>query len=278
MPASFDVKPLSGALGAKITGLDLSGKHDEAIMEAIRTAFLEHHVLVFPGQTLEPEQQVAFTAWFGAVEPHPLGSRRGVDGFPEVLVVANRPGKPGARNDEWHSDITCSERPPALSVLHALEASENRGDTMFCNMARAHDTLSLGMQAMLARMSALHSAESLVRRNNEPGTDALPIAECPPPALHPVVRTHPESGRKALFVNPSFTISFEDMTREESAPLLAWIADWSTKHHNIYRHRWQAGDVLMWDNRVVMHYAVHDYDDSFPRLMHRTTAAGDRPV
>ncbi len=278
MPASFDIKPLSGALAAEVTGLDLSVKHDEPTMEAIRKAFLEHHVLVFPDQALEPEQQIAFTTWFGAVEPHPLGSRRGVEGFPEVLVIENRPGRPGARNDEWHSDITCSERPPALSVLHALEVPWNRGDTMFCNMARAHDTLSQGMQTLLARMWALHSAESLVRRNNEPGTDALPIAVCPPPAVHPVVRTHPESGRKALFVNASFTISFEDMTRDESAPLLAWIADWSTQHHNIYRHRWQAGDVVMWDNRAVMHNAVHDYDDTDTRLMHRTTAAGDRPV
>jgi taurine dioxygenase len=276
--ANLDVVPLTGALGSRVAGVDLSSDLDDATMEAIGKAFLNHHVLVFPEQALSPERQVAFTRRFGAVEPHPLGSRRGVEGFPEVLVLQNRPGKPGARNDGWHSDITCSERPPALSVLHALEVPENRGDTMFCNMVRAYETLSQGMQAMLARMTALHSAEDLVRRNNEPGTDALPIPECPPPAIHPVVRTHPESGSRALFVNPGFTIAFEDMTREESAPLLAWLYDWSTQHHNIYRHRWQKGDVLMWDNRSVMHYAVHDYDETMPRLMHRTTAAGDRPV
>ncbi len=276
--ANLEVVPLTGALGARVTGLDLSTDLDEAAMAAISDVFLEHHVLVFSGQSLSPERQVAFTSRFGAVEPHPLGSRRGVEGFPEVLVIQNRPGKPGARNDGWHSDITCSERPPALSVLQALKVPGNRGDTMFCNMVRAYETLSEGMRAMLLRMSAMHSAEDLVRRNNEPGTDALPIPECQPPVAHPVVRTHPKSGRKALFVNPGFTISFEDTTREESAGLLAWLYDWSTQHHNIYRHRWQAGDVLMWDNRAVMHYAVHDYDETMPRLMHRTTAAGDRPV
>jgi taurine dioxygenase len=277
MTAQLDIRPLSGALGARIAGVDLAAPGAEALA-TIRKAFLDHHVLVFPGQSLTPEQQVAFTSRFGAVEPHPLRSRRGLDGFPEVLVIENRPGRPGARNDEWHSDITCAEQPPALSVLQALEVPEGRGDTMFCNMVKAYESLSEGMRALLVRLRGLHSAEWLARRNNAPGTDALPIPEIPPPMSHPVVRTHPESGKKALFVNRSFTIGFDGMTREESAPLLAWIEGHATRPENVYRHRWTQGDVLMWDNRAVMHYAVQDYDDRSPRLMHRTTAAGDRPV
>lgn len=279
MNMAIEVRPLSGALGAEVAGVDLAAGPGANVMAAIRAAFLDHHVLLFRGQSMSPEQQVRFTSHFGAVEPHPLRSRKGVEGFPEVLVIENRPGKPGARNDEWHSDITCAETPPALSVLQALEVpGGGRGDTMFCNMVKAWESLSEGMRALLGRMRGLHSAESLAARNNQPGTDALPIPEIPPPVSHPVVRTHPESGRKALFVNRSFTIGFDGMSREESAPLLAFLENHATRPENVYRHRWSRGDVLMWDNRAVMHYAVHDYDDTMPRLMHRTTAAGDRPV
>jgi taurine dioxygenase len=268
---------LGGALGAEVAGVDLAGPLTDDVFTDVERAFADHLVLVFRDQELSAEQQVAFTSRFGAVEPHPLRSRRGVEGFPEVLVIENRPGRPGARNDEWHSDITCSERPPALSVLQALIVPDGLGATMYCNMYRAYETLSPGMRRMLEGMHALHSAESLVRRNNEPGTDALPIAEAPPPVSHPVVRTHSVTGRPALFVNPSFTIGFDGMTREESAPLLEFLYDHATRPENVYRHAWRRGDVVMWDNRCTMHYAVHDYDESTPRLMHRTTAAGDRP-
>ncbi len=274
----MDVTTLTGALGARVDGVDLAKPMDDRLFKAVQQAFGDHLVLLFPNQSLSPAEQVAFTSRFGAVEPHPLRSRRGAEGFPEVLVIENQPGKPGARNDEWHSDITCSEKPPALSVLQALTVTEGRGATMFCNMYRAYETLSDGMRAMLDRLNALHSAESLVARNNEPGTDALPILKTPPPASHPVVRRHPVTGRRALFVNPSFTIAFEGMSREESAPLLAFLYDHATRPENVFRHAWSQGDVLMWDNRCAMHYGVHDYDETMPRLMHRTTAAGDRPV
>jgi len=272
------ITALGGALGAEVAGVDLARAMDDGSFHEVERAFAEHLVLVFRDQALSPAEQVAFTRRFGAVEPHPLRSRRGVEGFPEVLVIENQPGRPGARNDEWHSDITCSEQPPALSVLQALVVPEARGATMFCNMYRAYETLSDGMRRMLDGLSALHSAESLVKRNNEPGTDALPIVQTPPPVSHPVVRTHPVTGRRALFINPSFTIAFDGMTREESVPLLHYLYDHATRPENVYRHTWRAGDVLMWDNRCTMHYAVHDYDDTMVRLMHRTTAAGDRPV
>lgn len=278
MATGIEVKPVGAALGARVTGVDLAGDLDERTLAAIRTAFLEHLVLVFPDQDLTPEGQLKFTRRFGPVEPHPLRSRRGVEGFPEVLVLENRPGRPDARNDRWHSDITFEERPPALSVLHAREVPDGRGDTQFCNMYAAYSGLSEGLRSLLDGLSALHDAEILVARNSQGGTDAQPIREVPPPVRHPVVRTHPESGRRALFVNPYFTTAFDDMTRAESAPLLALLYDRATRPENLYRHRWAAGDLLMWDNRCTMHYAVHDYDETTPRLMHRTTAAGDRPV
>jgi taurine dioxygenase len=273
----LDVRRLGVALGAEIRGVDLSQTLDPATVELIREAFLEHIVLVIRGQSVPPEAQVAFTEHFGAVEPHPLNSRPGLPGLPQLMVLENRPGKPGARNDFWHSDISHAERPPAVSLLHAIEVPEGRGDTMFCNMYAAYEQLSQGMRDFLDNLHALHSGEATARRNREAATDARPITEVPPPVSHPVVRTHPESGRKALFVNPFFTLGFADMSESESAPVLKYLYEVATRPENIYRHRWAKGDVLMWDNRCAMHYAIKDYDETTPRYLHRTTAAGDRP-
>jgi taurine dioxygenase len=273
----LEVRQLGAALGAEIRGADLSQPLDADSLAFIRKAFLAHIVLVFRGQSLPPAAQVSFTGHFGAVEPHPLASRPGHPDLPQLMVLENRPGRPGARNDFWHSDISHAERPPAVSLLHALEVPEGRGDTMFCNMYAAFEELSAGMREMLGSLQALHSGEATARRNREAATDAQPITEVPPPFAHPVVRTHPESGRKALYVNPFFTQRFSDMSEEESAPILKYLYAQATRPENIYRHRWAKGDVLMWDNRCAMHYAVKDYDENMPRYMHRTTAAGDRP-
>jgi len=275
----MDIRPLTNALGAEITGVDLAGELDNSTFSAIHDAFLDHHVLVFPDQSLSPDRQIAFMAKFGAVEPHPLGSRDGHAEHPELLVLENRPGRPGTRNDFWHSDISCAERPPLGSLLHALEIpGEGRGDTMFCNMARAYETLSDGMRAMLAGLEAEHTGEAIRRRNAEnPATDANQIVEVPPPSIHPVVRRHPESGKLALYVNEFFTANFVGMSEDESRPLLDFLNDWATRPANVYRHRWRVGDAVMWDNRATMHYAIKDYDETMPRKMHRATAAGDRP-
>ena len=149
---------------------------------------------------------------------------------------------------------------------------------MFCNMYRAFESLSPGLQETLLRLRALHNGDAIRKRNEaEPGTDSPQITDVPPPACHPVVRTHPDTGRRALYVNPFFTERFEDMTVDESRPLLDYLAAQATKPENVYRHAWRAGDLVMWDNRCTMHYAVRDYDESLPRRMHRTTAGGDRP-
>ena len=150
---------------------------------------------------------------------------------------------------------------------------------MFCSMYRAAETLSPGMRRLLGGMQAVHSGEATMRRaQQEQGTDALPVASVPPPRVHPVLRTHPGTGRRALFVNPHFTESFAGMTKEESAPMLDYLTEHSTRPENVYRHRWAVGDVVIWDNRCTMHYAVRDYDDTVYRKHHRTTASGERPV
>jgi len=273
----LEVRRLGAALGAEIRGVDLSLPLDPASVVFVRNAFLEHIVLVIRDQSLPPPAQVAFTEHFGAVEPHPLNSRPGLPGLPQLMMLENRPGKPGARNDFWHSDISHAERPPAVSLLHAIEVPEGRGDTMFCNMYAAYEQLSTGMKDLLEKLQALHSGEATARRNREADTDAQLITEVPPPVSHPVVRTHPESSRKALYVNPFFTLRFTEMNESESEPILKYLYELATRAENIYRHRWVKGDVLMWDNRCAMHYAIKDYDENLPRYMHRTTAAGDRP-
>ena len=276
--ARLTVKPLSGTLGAEVTDVDLAGALDDELVGAIQQAFHQHLVLVFRGQTLAPADQLAFTRLFGPVEPHPLASRRGVEGHPEVLVFENKKGTPGARNDFWHSDISFAEKPPAGSVLYARTITEGCGDTMFCNMYHAYDELSEGMRRMLDGLTAMHTSAPLVERNRAAASDGRPITDVPPPVEHPVVRTHPETGRKALYVNPYFTSHFAAMTADESRPLLQFLHQHSTRPENVFRHRWREGDLLLWDNRCAMHYAVYDYDDTRPRLMNRTTAGGDRPT
>jgi len=267
------IRPASGALGAEISGVNLSHPLDDDVFAEIQHAFHDHLVIFFRDQTIDPADQVAFTERFGPTEPHPLGMR-GLDDHPAVMVLENRPGKLGPRNDFWHSDISFAEKPPALSMLYSIEATEGRADTMFCNMYAAYEELSERLRTILDGLDAVHDADQLV--NEVPSR--VQAREVPPGVVHPVVRTHPGSDRRALFVNPYYTSHFVGMTREESQPLLEYLYARATRHENIYRHKWRVGDVLMWDNRCAMHYAVRDYDDSLTRYLHRTTAAGDRPV
>ncbi|MCH9674179.1 MAG: TauD/TfdA family dioxygenase [Gammaproteobacteria bacterium] len=276
MTKDLCVTPLCPALGARVEGLQLNEPITAEVLPVLRQAFLEHVVLVFPRQDLEPDSQIAFTEHFGAVRSHPLNTRRHLEGHPGVLVLENRPGQRGARNDYWHSDISHMTDPPNVTVLHARTVPKGRGDTMFCNMYRAYDGLSAGMKAALGELRALHSGAATMRRSLDESTDArrLDPGEIPAPTSHPVVRTHPESGRPALFVNPHFTTQFEGLQHEESAPWLNMLYAAATRPENIYRHGWSEGDVVIWDNRCAMHYAVRDYDESMPRLMHRTTGFG----
>ena len=266
-------RPLSGTLGAEIGGVDLSRPIEDQVFAEVREAFHRHLVIVMRDQRIEPEHLVAFTEKFGPAEPHPLGSRRGLGDHPNVMVLENKPGKPGPRNDFWHSDISFDDMPPLGSILYAIEVTEGRADTMFCNMYAAYEGLSAGLKSVLDGTTAQHSAEKLVQEV----PNRLSVDVSPPSVTHPVVRTHPGTGRKALYVNPHYTMNFTGWTPEESQPLLDMLTARATRPENVFRHHWRAGDVLMWDNRCVMHYAVRDYDDTMPRLMYRTTAAGDRP-
>ena len=274
---ALSISPASGALGAVIEGLDIS-KLNSAQVAAIRPLLDEYSVLVFPDQELTPEEKIAFTAHFGPVEQHPLYRSAILDGYPEILVLEHKNHEwVNGRNDVWHSDVTFSEEPPLGSVLYCRAITEGLGDTLFCSMRRAYDALSPGMQQMLRQLSAEHSSARMVVRNNSESYN-VPIDEVPPPVNHPVVRTNRATGKQNLFVNPIYTIRFAGMTEKESDPLLNYLYEQATRPDNIYRHRWKVNDVVMFDNRCAMHYVVLDYGPEMHRLMHRTTAAGERPV
>ena len=273
----IEKSPLSKTIGVEFHNLNLSNYLEKNILKEIKTAFHENIVLVFRNQSLEPEQLINFTKFFGKVEQHPLDSRVGFKSHPEVLVLENNADSQAPRNDFWHSDISFSENPPLCSILHAKKIpGKGLGDTLFCNMYRVYDELSDGLKKNLQGLRAIHSAKALIKRNNDENNNANPILKIPNSVSHPVVRTHPQTGRKALYINPYYTICFDGWSLEESKPWIEWLTNKATKIENIYRHKWQKGDVLMWDNRCSMHYAIFDYG-SKTRLMYRTTAAGEKP-
>ncbi|MGI9589913.1 MAG: TauD/TfdA dioxygenase family protein [Myxococcota bacterium] len=269
MSDTLETRRLSGALGAEIRSVDLA-KLDDALFKAIHAAFLEHHVLVFPDQRLAPEDQIAFGERFGELHIHPIVPH--IEGHPPILCIPNL-GKERAITENWHSDVTFEARPPMASALYALEIPPAGGDTMFANQHLAYERLSPGMQRLLEGLEAVHSAEGLARATRgRKEAEAGSIDG----QRHPVVRTHPETGRKALFVNPAFVVGLADMTREESQPLLAFLYRHATSPDLTMRHVWRRGDLVIWDNRSVQHYAIHDYGDA-PRTMHRVTVIGDEP-
>lgn len=268
---SLRLRPLGPALGALAEGLDLSQPLSGPVADALRRALAERLVLLFRGQDLEPERQIAFTRLFGPVEPHPLPTHRDPE-HPELLVLRNEPGHAGRRNDVWHTDITFAAAPPAVSVLQAMCVPPVGGDTMFSNLEAVFASFSPGFRRFLTGLRAEHSGETEARTRGAGNGGAGDRT-----AVHPVVRRHPATGAPCLFTNPYFTTRFAGMTVEESRRLIDYLADAATRPEHVYRHRWQAGDVLVWDNRATMHYAVHDYDETMPRLMRRTTAGGAPP-
>lgn len=273
----LDIRPLSGALGAEIGGVDLSRPLDGALAGAIRQALLDHLVVFFRDQDLSPAQLVAFGRHFGTLAHYPFV--KGLAGQPEVIEVLKRENEKVNFGGVWHSDTTYLAMPPMGSMLYALEIPPAGGDTMFANMFMAYETLSEGMKRMLGGLRAVNSsAKADVSRTREdriadsPGQGAREVFE----STHPAVRTHPESGRKGLYVNPAHTVRFEGMTEEESAPLLDFLYRHQVKHEFTCRFRWEKGSLAFWDNRSTQHYPINDYH-GHRRRMHRITIGGDVP-
>jgi taurine dioxygenase len=283
---TIHTRRLSGGLGAEIADVDLSSPHCDNIFPAIHEAFLDHSVLVFHDQNLSPDQLVTFARRFGRLEQHVLKDFA-LPENPDVFIVSNvkDAGKPiGAirAGQYWHSDCSYMAKPTLASLLYAHEIPSYGGDTMFTSTVRAYEELSDTMKALLSGLSAVHDynlayEQFFARFSDRPPLSAEQRAKVPP-VQHPIVRTHPETGKKALFVNPGFTRHIIGMSEMESRAILSLLFEHAAQPHMMYRHRWTKGDVVIWDNRATWHLAVADYDMNEPRHMHRTSVEGDRPV
>jgi len=279
------VRRLAGAVGAEITGVSLASGCTNQQFDAIHQAFLDHSVLVFRNQRLDPDQLAAFSRRFGPLEQHVLKQFAHPDN-PDVFLISNvkEKGKPiGAirAGQYWHSDCSYLAKPTMASLLHALDVPGYGGDTMFTSMAAAYDELSGPMKAFLDGLTAVHDYTNawdvfFSRVADRPPLTAEERAKVPP-VEHPVVRTHPGTGRKMLFVNPGFTRHIVGLTDGESRAILDYLFRHGQQPHFIYRHSWAAGDLVIWDNRATWHLAVADYNMNERRHLHRTSIAGDTP-
>jgi taurine dioxygenase len=274
---TLDIRPLSGALGAEILGIDLAQDLSDATVAAIRAAWLEHCVVFFRGQTLPPEQFLRLASRFGEPVEYPFV--KGLDGFPQITPVIKLEHETINFGGLWHSDTAYLERPPMATMLIARETPARGGDTLFANMYLAYETLSEGMKRMLDGLIALNSsAKADVTRTREDRIKDSGKTEAKKEyvAEHPVVRTHPETGRKALYVNGGHTLRFKDMSAEESTALLNYLFHHAVRPEFTCRFRWEPGSIALWDNRCTQHNPVNDYH-GHRRVMHRVTLAGDVP-
>jgi taurine dioxygenase len=280
------VRPITAAIGGEVTGVDLRAIDDDTFA-AIRAALLDRLVLVFRGQSLAPADHLAFARRFGELEPpHPVFAH--LPENPQVSVLENRGGA-GVNNDEWHSDVSFRACPALGSVLHARIVPATGGDTLWANMYAAYDDLAEPLRQAIDGLRAIHDVcgggpygrvanyREVVLAGSDGPRRLAEIERDFPPVSHPVVRIHPETGRRALFVNRSFTTRVEGLSKLESSWLLGLLLEHAEQTTFQMRHRWQADDVVVWDNRCTQHLAVADYAPAH-RLMHRVTVLGDKPL
>jgi taurine dioxygenase len=274
--AGFDVTPLSNVIGAEVRGVDVSNSIDDVTFARIRAVWLEHLVLLFRQQRLDDAALVRFTSRFGELEEAPLfQGRRFVDAHPEVMIVSNvvvggrELGSLGNSEAFWHSDLNFVEQPPDASCLYALEVPPAGGDTGFANMYAAFETLPADLAAAIDGRQILHDA----RFNSAGYLREIRV----PDTLHPIVRTHPETGRKALYLGRRANARIDGLTADRSDALLDRLWRHATAPACTWHHRWQAGDLVIWDNRCTLHRR-DAFDPSQRRIMHRTQTRGTRPV
>jgi taurine dioxygenase len=271
----MEVIPQSSVIGAEVRGLDLSRRLDGDTQALLNQAFLEHQVLFFRDQRLSPQQYNDFAARFGALKDYLFAA--GMDGFPYITEIIKTETETESFGSFWHSDSAYTERPPKITLLYARQVPPRGGDTLFADMYAVYDDLSNGMKTTLAGLRAINSASVLprdagihqaVKSRNSDRREQF--------AIHPVIRCHDETGRRAVYVNGVHTLGFEGMTRAESRPLLEYLFDRVTRPEYSFRLGWQADTLAMWDNRCTQHYALNDYH-GYRRVMHRIIIEGDTP-
>ncbi|CAM4322148.1 Taurine dioxygenase, alpha-ketoglutarate-dependent [Bordetella tumbae] len=274
---AIECRPLSFALGAEILGLDLRSPISDSDWEGVHQAFLQYGVLLIRGQSITREQHIGFSRRFGDLDEHeslPLDRNAT---FPELLMVTNDQKPDGSPSNSrytgqmWHSDMSFTLAPALGSLLRAVEVPPVGGDTLFANMYVAYDALSERMKQMIEGLNGIHHSE---RKNSGLSTSwEKENQRLNPPVAQPVVRVHPETGRKALYIGEKVKC-FEGMTPEESRPLIDFLIRHATRPHFVYRHNWQPKDLLIWDNRCTAHLALGDYDPRYRRHLERTTVLG----
>ena len=280
---TITVTPQPSGFGASLTGLDLSKSLPAAVLAEVKAAWARHGVVAFPGQPLSLDALEAFTLQIGAFGKDPF--IKPMADRPNVLELRREPDEKATNfGAGWHSDWSFQDAPPAATILRSEVTPPVGGDTLFCDTTRAYEALSPTMQAMLAPLRAIHSAArpygtqgSFAKETAARTMQIITSKEAEKTHAHPLVRTHPVTGRKALFISPVYTVGVEGLTPPETDALLGFLFKHMVQDAFVYRHHWQAGMVLMWDNRCTMHLAEGGYDGHL-RLMHRTTVAGDAPV
>ena len=273
------VKRLSGALGGLVSGVDLSQDIPPDLTAALRAALLEHQVIFFRDQSLTPAQFLRFARTMGTPVEYPFV--KGIDGFAEIIEVKKLEHERTNFGGVWHTDTAYLEQPPMGTMLLARELPPFGGDTLFANQYLAFESLSPTLQSVLSGLRAVNSSAkadvSKTREDRIKGGDGRDDARREYIAEHPVVRTHPETGRRSLYVNTAHTVRFAGMTEEESAPLLQYLYAHQVRPEFTCRFAWEPGSLAFWDNRCALHNPVNDYN-GYRRLMHRITLAGDRPA
>ncbi len=273
------VKPVAGALGALISGVDLREAISADLAAELRQALLQHQVIFLRDQDLTPAQFLRFARAMGTPVEYPFV--KGIEGYPEIIEVKKLEHERTNFGGVWHTDTAYLEQPPMGSMLLARELPPYGGDTLFANQYLAFESLSPTLQSILAGLRAVNSSAkadvSKTREDRIKGGDGRDDARQEYNAEHPVVRTHPETGRRSLYVNVAHTVRFAGMTEEESAPLLQYLHQHQVRPEFTCRFAWEPGSLAFWDNRCALHNPVNDYH-GFRRLMHRITLAGDRPV
>jgi len=277
---SLKLRRLSNALGAEVCDVDLTQPMSESTFGKIYGAFLQHGILLFRNQNISREQHIEFSRRFGELDDHKSLPRDRHPDYPEILLVTNRPNPDGTPSESrytgrsWHTDMSYTTRPALGSLLRCYNLPEVGGDTLFANMYMAYDTLSDGMKKLIADLHGIHLsgtrkinvADAGEARRNE-------VMKLNPPIAQPVVRVHPETGRKALYLGEKVK-RFDGMTEEESQPLIDYLNRHATRPEFVYRQMWRENDLLIWDNRCTLHQALGDFDETQLRHMERTTVLG----
>ncbi len=270
----IEVAALTPRVGAEIRGVDLREPLSDEVFDEIRSAFHRHQVVFFKEQErLAPDQQIAFARRFGGLHLHPAAPH--LEGKPEIFVIHTHKDSRIANGDAWHTDVSCDQEPPLGTMLQLHKLPSHGGDTLFASMYAAWEALSEPMQAFLATLSARHESEHIYRgRYSDRNVDDT--GKVYPEAVHPVVRTHPETGRRALYVNRAFTTRIEGLAAAESKALLAFLCTHMEQPRFQVRFKWEVNDIAFWDNRCLQHHAMWDYWPE-ERKGHRVTIQGDRP-